>query len=38
MQGKLFPCITLEIQKNNMQQIKNYFKCLIKGKDFQRIY
>lgn len=33
MQGKLFPCITLE-----MQQIKNYFKCLIKGKDFQRIY
>lgn len=40
MQGELFPCKTLKIQKNNIQQIQNYFKCLIKGENilyFQQI-
>lgn len=38
MQGKLFSCLTLKIQKNNMQQSKIISNVQEKGKNyFQRI-
>ena len=33
MQGKLFPCLTLKIQKNNMQQSKIISNVQEKGKN-----